>query len=523
MNFRTILFGAAIVVASFIGATVLLNVLWPTAPALQQGRPALVAMPPLQPLAGTSVVLAPAAIAITAIRDALEANAPHNLSSKPQNPFSKLMSDAQLNFTVSRGSFTMSGQPGVLTITTPLSGSFEMLGTLGSAAGSGVNAIGGAVGNLLGGSVGQQVQGLAGKAFNQKTDIQGSVTTTSRPAIAANWRLAPNIAAQVNVVDVVLPVGGLKMNVANQVKPVLDNLVREQTNALEARLRNDPFLENAARSEWAKLCRSISLGAAAQGMPNLWLEVRPTRAIGAQPKIDAKAVTLLVCVQAETRIVPGETKPNCPFPQQLDLVQQGSEGNVNIAVPIDIPFTEVSRLLEAQVKGKTFPENGNGPFAVTIKQSAIAASGDKLLISLLVNVKKSGLFSFFGADATVHVYGKPVLDQDKQILRFTDIALDVQSQAAFGLLGAAAQAAVPYLQKALADQAVIDLKPFADDARKRIAAAVTSFASQANGVTGNVTVNDLRLTGVAYDDKTLRVIANATGAVDVAISSLSMQ
>ena len=275
--------------------------------------------------------------------------------------------------------------------------------------------------------------------------------------------------------------------------------------------------------EWVKLCRSISLGAAAQGMPNLWLEVRPTRAIGAQPKIDGKAVTLLVGVQAETRIVPGETKPNCPFPQQLDLVQQASEGNVNIAVPIDIPFTEVSRLLEAQFKGKTFPENGSGSFAVTIKQSAIAASGDQLLISLLVNVKKSGLFSFFGADATVHVYGKPVLDQDKQILRFTDVALDVQSQAAFGLLGAAAQAAVPYLQKALADQAVIDLKPFADDAKKRIAAAVTSFASQANGVTGNVTVNDLRLTGIAYDDKTLRVIANATGAVNVAISSLSMQ
>jgi len=207
----------------------------------------------------------------------------------------------------------------------------------------------------------------------------------------------------------------------------------------------------------------------------------------------------------------------------LDLVQQGSEGNVNIAVPIDIPFTEVSRLLEAQVKDKTFPEKGGGAFAVTIKQSAIAASGDKLLISLLVNVKKRGLFSFFGADATVHVYGKPVLDQDKQILRFTDITLDVQSQAAFGLLGAAAQAAVPYLQKALADQAVIDLKPFAADAKKRIAAAVTTFASQTNGVTGNVTVNDLRLTGVAYDDKTLRVIANATGTVDVAISSLSMQ
>jgi len=258
-------------------------------------------------------------------------------------------------------------------------------------------------------------------------------------------------------------------------------------------------------------------------MPNLWLEVKPTRAIAAQPKIDSKAVTLLVGVQADTRIVPSETKPNCPFPQVLDLVQQGSEGNVNIAVPIDIPFTEVSRLLEAQVKDKTFPEKGGGAFAVTIKQSAIAASGDKLLISLLVNVKKRGLFSFFGADATVHVYGKPVLDQDKQILRFTDITLDVQSQAAFGLLGAAAQAAVPYLQKALADQAVIDLKPFATQARQQIATAVSGLAAQAPGMSAKVAVTDLRLTGIAYDNTTLRIIANATGSVNVAISSLSMQ
>jgi hypothetical protein len=226
-------------------------------------------------------------------------------------------------------------------------------------------------------------------------------------------------------------------------------------------------------------------------------------------------------VQAETRIVPNETKPSCPFPQQLDLVQQASEGNVNIAVPIDIPFTEVSRLLQAQIGGKTFPEDGSGSFAVTIKQSKIAASGDKLLISLLVNVKKRGLFSFFGADATLHIYGKPVLDQDQQILRFTNIALDVQSQAAFGLLGAAAQAAAPYLQQTLADKAVIDLKPFATDAKKRLATAVTSFASQANGVSGNVTITDLRLTGIAYDDKTMRVIANANGAVNIAISSLA--
>ena len=192
-------------------------------------------------------------------------------------------------------------------------------------------------------------------------------------------------------------------------------------------------------------------------------------------------------------------------------------------MPIDIPFTEVSRLLEAQVAGKTFPEDGSGSFATTIKHATIAASGDRLLISLLVNVKKRGLFSFFGADAAVNVWGRPVLDTQNQILRFTDVALDVQSNAAFGLLGAAAQAAAPLLQKTLADEAVIDLKPFAADAKTRIGAAVGALAAQSPGLSANVTVDDLRLAGIAYDDKTLRVIAKANGAVNVAISSLAMQ
>lgn len=523
MSLRTIILGLVIVVVAFAGATLLMNLLWPSSSSsLREGRPALVAVPPLQPLAGTSTVLAPAAIAMSAIQSALEAQAPRNLSGKPQNPVSQVLQNAQLSFSITRGPLSVTGKPDALMIATPLSGSFEALGTLTGGIGSGVSAIGGAVGSLLGGGIGQQIESLSGKAFNQHADIHGTVTVVSRPTIAPNWRLSPNLSGQANVVDVALPIAGIKLSVSNEVKPVLDNLVREQVSALESRVRSDPFIEVAARSEWAKLCRAIPLGAAAAGMPNLWLEIRPTRAIAAQPKIDSSAVTLLVGVQAETRIVPNETKPNCPFPQRLELVPQASEGSVDIAVPIDVPFTEVGRLVEAQFKGKTLPEDGSGSFAATVNQTAIAASGDRLLISLLVHVKKRGLFAI-GADAVVHVWGRPVLDQERQILRFEDIALDVQSKAAFGLVGEAAQAAVPYLQKALAEKAVIDLKPFAADAKKRLASAVSDFTSQGNGIAANVTVNDLRLTGIAYDTTTLRIIADAKGAVNVAISSLASQ
>jgi hypothetical protein len=508
--------GVLIVVVTFAGVTLVLNRLLPS--SVDQGRPALVAVPPLQPLARTSTVLAPATIAMSAIRDALEAQAPHNLAGRRQNPVSKLLSNADINWTVARGPLTVAGRPDALTVSTPLTGGFQAKGQLSGD----IGALGGALGNIIGGNVGQQVQGLVGKAFDQHADVRGTVLVTSRPSIAPNWRLAPNLAAQVNVVDVVMPIAGVKISVANEVKPFLDNAVREQTAALEARVRNDPALEKAARDEWGKLCRSIALGAAGQGMPNLWLEVRPTKAIAAQPKIDANAVTLLMGVQAETRIVPAETKPDCPFPAQLEIVPQANEGVVSVGVPIDMPFTEVSKLLEAQLKGRKFPEDGSGSFETTIEHAAIAASGDHLLISLRVKLRRKGFFSF-GADANVHVWGRPVLDQEHQILRFTDVSLDVKSAAAFGLLGAAAQAAVPYLQKTLAEKAVIDLKPFAENAKTSMATAVSNFAKPSGGVRTNVTIDDLRLVGIAFDAKTLRIIADANGKVDVTVTSLAAQ
>ena len=532
MRIRTVVLGLLAVVFSAAAAALITGVMSPSPP--EQARPSLTALPPLAPMTGTSTVLAPTAIALSAIRDALDAQAPRNLTSKPQNPLGQLLSNAQLSFSVTRGPFVMASRPETLVITTPLTGTFEALGTIAGGTSSGTGAVGGAIGNLIGGNIGQQVQHFAGGALNQRVDLQGTVVTTSHPAIAANWRFIPNLAAQVSVADVALPVGGVKLNVASAVKPALDGMVHEQIGALEARLRNDPFIENAARGQWTKLCRAISLGGAGQsgaqsstssgasGLPNLWLEIKPVRAIAAQPQVDGNALTLLVGVQAETRIVPNETKPNCPFPGQVDLVARGNEGRVTIAVPIDIPFGEVSRLLQGQFVGRTFPEDGSASLYATIKQASVAASGDRLLISLLANVKKSGLFGL-GADATVYVWGRPVLDEDQQNLRFTDVSIDVQSKAAFGLLGAAAEAAAPYLQKMLADKAVIDLKPFAADAKKRLAAAVGDFAAREKGLRASVTVDELRLAGVAYDSKTLRIIADANGNVSVAVSSLAMQ
>jgi hypothetical protein len=304
------------------------------------------------------------------------------------------------------------------------------------------------------------------------------------------------------------------------VKPLLDRQVNEQVAALQARLRADPLLEVAARRQWVKMCRSIPLGAAAAGLPNLWLEFRPTRAFAGQPRIDSLAMNLAIGVQAETRVVTSETKPDCPFPASLDLVPQNDQGHVNIAVPIDLPFPEVNRILATQLTGKTFPQDGSGAYAVTINSASVAASGDRLLISLRVKAREKSSWFGLGADANVHIWGRPVLDREHQILRLTDITLDVDSEAAFGLLGAAARAAIPFLKDALAENAVIDLKPIAANALKGIGDAMAEFRTGTAGVRADVNIAEVRLLDIEFDAKTLRVIAQAEGTATVAVSSL---
>jgi hypothetical protein len=113
-----------------------------------------------------------------------------------------------------------------------------------------------------------------------------------------------------------------------------------------------------------------------------------------------------------------------------------------------------------------------------------------------------------------------VLDSAHQVLRLTDIALDVQSEAAFGLLGAAARPAVPYLEQAVAEHAVVDLVPLAANARQSIDAAISDFRKSADGVRVDAGISDLRLVDIEFDAKTLRVVAEVNGTAQVAVTKL---
>lgn len=515
LHLKTVSIALAVLIGSFVVSLKLMDIV---APRATNRPPVLAELPPLPPAPRASTVMAPVAVALSAIRDAADRSAPRNFAGKADNPISQILQNADIGWTAARGPILATGAQDALTLSTPLTGTLNVTGSLSAKA---TGAVGEALGGLLGGNVAKQIGGVNIKNLNASAEIKGSVVISARPKIAANWRIDPNLTGQVNLGDSSLSVAGARVSVPAQVKPLIDKNVAEQIALVQARLRNDPALEQNARAQWAKACRSIPLQGTTSSstMPPLWLELRPTRAVAAQPRVDAANLILTLGIEAETRITPVETKPSCPFPATIAIVPP-TPGRVSIGVPIDMPFTEINKLVEAQFAGKTFPEDGSGSVDVTVKRATVAASGNRLLISLLVATREKTSFLGLGGEANVHIWGKPSLDQAAQTLRLTDIELAVESEAAFGLLGAAARAAIPHLQKTLAEKAVIDLKPFAANAQKKIAAVIADFQKNEEGLRVNAEISKLRLADIAFDSRTLRVIAEAEGAINVYVTAL---
>src|SRR6202043_2298530 len=150
--------------------------------------PVLAELPPLPPAPRSSSIIAPVAIALSAIRDAADRGAPRSFAGKADNPVSQILQNADINWTAARGPITATGAQNVLSLSTPLTGSLNVTGSLSANA---KGALGDALGSLLGGNVAKQIGSVNIKALNANAEIRGNVTMTARPQLATNWRIEP--------------------------------------------------------------------------------------------------------------------------------------------------------------------------------------------------------------------------------------------------------------------------------------------------------------------------------------------
>ena len=359
------------------------------------------------------------------------------------------------------------------------------------------------------------------KSLNASAEIKGNVIITSRPKFAAAWHLEPNLAAQVLLGDTNLAVAGARVNVPAQVKPLIDKTVGEQLKRPSSANPQRPHL----RAERAgAMGESLPLDPAAGRGPNvvaagaLARDQADPRDRGAAAR-RCHAVTLTVGIEAETRITASETKPDCPFPDKI-IVVPPTPGGVTIGVPIDIPFTDINKILEAQFAGRTFPGGRLRPGRRhretrdrhrLRRPAADLASGPRQGEEELLRVRRRRHRAHLGQARARPDAADPAARRHRTRRR---IGSGVRTARRRGARGDAASA------KGAGGKATVDLKPFAANAQQKIAAAIADFQKNENGVRVTAEITNLRLADIAFDSKTLRVIAEAEGAINVSVTAL---
>ena len=251
MHLKTILIGVAVVAVSFLISLKAMDWL---APRGTVRPPALVELPPLPPAPRSSTVMAPVVgFAVGDPRRRRSRRAAQSFAGKADNPVSQILQNADIGWTASRGPIAATGAQDVLSLTTPLTGTLNVTGSLSVERRPARSA----------------TRSAACSAATSPSRSAASTSRTSMPAprsratspsprgrsSPANWRIEPNLAAQVNLGDTSLSVAGARVNVPAQVKPLIDKTVADQINAVQARMRNDPAL------------RTERAGAMGQGLP----------------------------------------------------------------------------------------------------------------------------------------------------------------------------------------------------------------------------------------------------------------
>ncbi len=468
-------------------------------------RPKIDPTPALKPDTHTSTIMIPVAIDLAEIRSALEAAAPRSFKGKRENPIAGPFGKSEIGWVIRRELLALAGQPEGMTVSAGLTG--DIL-----------------VGETLTGSTNDDpISGLIGfiaSAFEQRGKMRGQVKLDSRPTLQPNWRIDPKLSGQISIPDGGLTINGFPIEVSGDVKTAIDKAVAEQIEELGKQVGDDKTIETIARGQWDRICKSISLSAISRGNPDMYLQIKPVRAFAAHPVSGEKTATVTLGLEAEARVVATGAQPSCAFPATLEIVPPVDRGHFKIAAPIDLPFSDINAMLDRSLRGRTFPENADAWAQVTVQRARVIPSGDRLLVELIVKAREEATWFGFGARATVYVWVRPKLDTAEQKLRFADMTVDVRSRAAWGLFGAAARLALPYIQEELESNAVIDLKPYVASARSGIEAAVAAFDKQDDGVNASASVTDLRLTDVAFDGTVVRLTVEGEGAAKMEIVKL---
>ena len=359
---------------------------------------------------------------------------------------------------------------------------------------------------------------LAGVPVAAQADLNAQVAIRARPRLLQDWRLEPNLSAQVAVTRARVPIKRLgSVNVRRFLVQELEAKVAEFERRLNRDIGSNPFIEETATRAQARLCgvHPVDMGGQAG-----WLRVRPEGWEAGQPRIEEGGLRVGLGLRARLDMQVGDKPPapDCGLDASLQLVADLPEPALNLSAAARIGWDALSDYATRELAGREIAGGAGGQnLSITPKRVVLSPFGSGILVSVGFSGKTGG---WLGArlDGDIHLIARPVLDVEKEELRLEDVSLWVDSAQAISATGAIGALAGPFVEDLVARKAVLDLSGHAQTARLRLAAAQARLNEghlAADGVALSGAIDRIDLRDVVVSEAGLLLRVTAQGALSV--------
>ena len=342
---------------------------------------------------------------------------------------------------------------------------------------------------------------------NPRVQVGLTVSGQAQPRLRSNWHLEPNYTVRVRlrqprIPEIPIPFGR-NIDIADWIEDKVEDEVEDYQE--EAQVALTEALSTAAKRAWRSLCQAIPV----YSDPNLWLQVEPKSVRTTQLGVDNDNVVLQISVNAQTLVSGNRSDPVCTFPKQLTVADVPRPDIVDLSLPAQANYDDVTSMLAAEVVGTTFGSR----WSVQIDSVGLGPHGDALLLTIgaRVGVRDDRRRQWRG---TLYVSAKPQLHEDAQTITLADLELDVESQNV--LVEALGELSEDWLKDAFGERSVVAVEKLLQRVRERVNGSLNRIA--AGDVELVARVDSLRLIGVAVGPDHLRVVVSVKGSATATVS-----
>ena len=431
---------------------------------------------PLAPLDLPASTLAiPVSVPLEAIGGELNRTAPPSVAGAQDGPLG-----SRLNWRVARSPIAVSGVDDALRISGDLNGNLS-------------------------------IESWAGSA---QVDLKARYHMDSRPRMLRNWRLDPNLSAELSLDQATHRLfGRIDISLRGTIGPPLERALQVQLGRLQEHIARDDSIERVARELWTRLCTSVRI----LPEPEIWLEIRPGGLRAGQVRIGAQAASLALALQARTAIGTRETTPQCAFPKRLEIGSaEPKNASIALWLPVEASYGVLQDMLERSAVRHTFGDAW--PFKVDAAR--LNPHGRSLLLEADFRAQSPDWLSKRGK-VSAFLVAEPVLDPEAATITLAGLSLDTASNhAAAAVLGEVAERR---FLAALEHPAAFDLSEWQEQLRQRANEALAKLMNaSSDNMALSARLDDLRLARLDVGPDSIRAVGHARGTARVTIETLSL-